>query len=44
MTIGEPVIEISSDASSFVSGAASNNIHTREAFNIDEMEYQINVK
>ena len=35
---GEPVIEISSDAS-FGWGAVCNNIRTEGAFNLDEMEY-----
>ena len=33
---GEPVIEISSDASSFEWGAAHNDIRTRGAFNLDK--------
>ena len=41
---GEPVIEISSDASIFGWGAVSNNIRTGRAFNLDEMEYHINAK
>ena len=40
----EPVIEISSDASGFGWGAVCNNILTRGAFNIDQMEYYINAK
>ena len=40
----EPVIEISSDASSFGWEAVCNNIRTRETFNIDEVEYNINAK
>ena len=41
---GEPVIEISSDASSFGWGAVCNNIRTRGTFNLDKMEYHINAK
>ena len=44
ITTGKPVIEISSDASSFGWGANYNNIPTRGAFNLDEMEYHINAK
>ena len=36
ITKGEPVIEISSDASSFEWGAANNDIRTRGAFNLDK--------
>ena len=41
---GEPVIEISSDATIFEWGAACNNICTGGAFSLDEMEYDINAK
>ena len=44
ITKGEPVIEISSDASSFGWGTVCNNIRTRGTFNLDEMEYHINTK
>ena len=44
ITKGEPVIEISSDASSFGWGAVFNNIRTGGACNLDEMEYHINAK
>ena len=44
ITKSEPVIEISSDASSFGWGAACNNIPTEGASNLDEMEYHINAK
>ena len=44
ITKDEPVIEISSDASSFGWEAVCNNIRTRETFNIDEVEYNINAK
>ena len=40
----EPVIKISSHAVNFGWGAVCNNIHTGEAFNLDEMEYHINAK
>ena len=41
---GEPIIEISSYASSFGWEAVCNNIGTEGAFNLDEMEYHINAK
>ena len=44
ITKGEPVIEVSSDASSFGWGAVCNNIRTGGAFNLDQMEYHINAK
>ena len=44
ITKSEPVIEISSDASSFGWGAVCNNIRTGGASNLDEMEYHINAK
>ena len=44
ITKGEPVIEISSDASSFGWRAVCNNICTGGAFDLDEMEYHINAK
>ena len=44
ITKDEPVIEISSDASSFGWRAFCKNIRTGEAFNLDEMEYHINAK
>ena len=44
ITKGEPVIEISSDASSFGWGAVYNNIRTGGEFNLDKMEYHINAK
>ena len=40
----EPVIEISSDASSFGWGAVCNNIRTGWAFSLDEMQYHTNAK
>ena len=44
ITKGEPVIEISSDASSFGWGALCNSIRTGGAFNLDKMKYHINAK
>ena len=44
ITKGEPVTEISSDASSFGWGAACNSICTGESFNLDETEQYINAK
>ena len=44
ITKSEPVIEISSDASSFGWGADWKNIPTEGASNLDEMEYHINAK
>ena len=44
ITKGEPVIEISSDASSFRWGAVCNSIHTGGTFNLDEMECHINAE
>ena len=44
ITTGEPVIEISSDASSFGWGAVCNNIRFGGTFSLDKIEYHINVK
>ena len=44
ITKGEPVIEISSDASSFGWGAVYNNIRTGETYSLDNIEYHINAK
>ena len=44
ITKGEPVIEISSDASSFGWGAVCNNIRVGESYNLDETEHHINSK
>ena len=44
ITKSESAIEILSDASSFGWGAVCNNIRSGGAFNLDEMEYHINVK
>ena len=44
ITKDEPVIEISSDASSFGWEAVCNNIYTGEAFKLDGKEYHINAK
>ena len=44
ITKSEPVIEISSDASSFGWGAVCNNIHTGGTFSLDEMQYHTNAK
>ena len=43
-TKSEPVIEISSDASSFGWRAVCNNIRTGGAFSLDEMQYHTNAK
>ena len=44
ITKSKPVIENSSDASSFGWGAVCNNIRTGGAFNLAEMKYHINAK
>ena len=44
ITKGEPVIEISSDTSSFGSGGLCNNICTGGTFNLDQIEYHIDAK